>query len=751
MGGGLDAAITPTPREAKLPDRFYQIAKAAVVCPKGYPRPVTTEKLAQGLGVETVEAEATAWDWEAGIDVVVLVGDAKRNPLVAEALKQVAVESKGAEPSLELDDQKRATMGYEGYVLFSGWYPPKRVNLVILAGNSPAGDFWAVQSLRQMAATKRDRAGKALGRFMREGTIVDWPSFEFRGNKRPRLWEYRYKANFGWGFDPKMVKGPWADHFRTHGGWIHHVSRLNATEKYMDLLVNGGTYTDSKGKERTTKGAKGPYERGCRLFTLKYDDTGRAMTDETEEQFKGDYFAAQRHFLTGMHKRIKALDPANRVYFLPQAYWCNAYDFDEYTTKLREAGGLPEDMGLTFCGIQVTSQRITEQSVQDYMAAFGLTRTKALIYDNLGRGGDFFAIYGRDPGLHQYLSGIFPERGTPFTRITVQDYLWNPGAYDPERSLKLACRELAGGRPVGYRKLYDFVSYYNANRDLNEYLPRAEAVAQMREASRNMLYKFLDVAPWLFESEVAKECNLYNEILGGFSTWGETAALRRRMDHEESLAAFGYREARVKRTSKAPKIDGRLEKLWEASDALTGFVPLSKKPKEVLPEEKQSVFRVLYDDTSLYVAGELRISAKPDLEKYTRWYPDAVKGKARIYAWRVPCVEVFLDPGHTQLEYFHIAMNLLGWHFDSHQQSYGGPLPNGARWDCGARYEVVVGDTSATYEIEFPFKNLGATPKPGDVWGAQFCRNVEGASTWSYMYDFGGFHAVRQFGHLIFE
>lgn len=750
IGGGLETAVIPTPKEADLPDRFVKFEKAAIVCPADYPHAMPVRQLEELLSAETVEVG----DWESAgqADLVVLVGDGKRNRLVAEVLESLESEASKAKVSLSLDDAKQATIGHEGYVLYSGWYAAKGVSVVVLAGNSPAGDFWAVQTLRQLLVTQQKPKAQAANRYVRQARIADWPSFEFRGNKRPRLWEYRYKANFGWSFDPQMTKGKWADHFRPHGSWIHHVSRLDATEDCMDLLVNGGTYTDSKGKQRTARGAKTAYERGCRLFTLKYDDTGRAMTEATKAKFGDDYFAAQCHFLRGMHKRIKALNTANRVYFLPQAYWCNAYDFDEYVTKLRAAGGLPDEMALTFCGIEVTSQRITEQSVREYMEAFGLTKTKALIYDNLGRGGDLFAVYGRDSSLRKYLSGIFPERGTPFTRITVYDYLWNPEAYDPERSLKLACRELVGGDPTGYRKLYDFVCYYNANRDLSDYLPQEQAAAKLREIDRTMVFKFFDTAPYLVKSDLAQECSLYNELLGEFSKWGETAGLRRRLDHQESVLRFGYKDAKVKRAARPPKIDGKLdEAAWRSADVLTGFVPLARKSAEPLPEEQQSSFRVLYDDQNLYVAGKLHVTKMPELEKYTRWYPDAVKGKERIYAWRVPCIELFLDPGHTQLEYFQCAINLLAWHYDTHCQSYGDELPGGVRWNSGLRYEVTLETNAAVYEIAFPFKSFGGTPKSGDVWGAQFCRNLEGASTWSYMYDFGGFHGFRQFGHLVFE
>ena len=80
----------------------------------------------------------------------------------------------------------------------------------------------------------------------------------------------------------------------------------------------------------------------------------------------------------------------------------------------------------------------------------GLTETKAVIYDNLGREGDHGPLRGRGADLPAEVDGVFGERGEVLNRITRLDYSWNPNAYDPERSHLLACREVVGAAAAPY-------------------------------------------------------------------------------------------------------------------------------------------------------------------------------------------------------------------------------------------------------------------------------------------------------------
>ena len=142
--------------------------------------------------------------------------------------------------------------------------------------------------------------------------------------------------------------------------------------------------------------------------------------------------------------------------------------YDHCAQALLARGPLPKDVGLSVCGPEVISWTIPTACLRDYRQLYGLDG-KAQIYDNFGRGGEFFAYRGRDVDLWTEVDCVFGERGTPVTRITVYDFLWNPQAYEPDRSLKLAVRELAGRDPKLYRALWGYINYYNRHRDFSSY------------------------------------------------------------------------------------------------------------------------------------------------------------------------------------------------------------------------------------------------------------------------------------------
>ena len=103
--------------------------------------------------------------------------------------------------------------------------------------------------------------------------------------------------------------------------------------------------------------------------------------------------------------------------------------------------------------MSVLSTVIDAKGLDAACGAFGATETRALIYDNLGREGDWGPLTGREPGLVEVADGVFGERGTPVNRLTRLDWSWNPTAYEPERSWRRALFELAG--PRGYAALRD--------------------------------------------------------------------------------------------------------------------------------------------------------------------------------------------------------------------------------------------------------------------------------------------------------
>lgn len=715
IGDGLELAIVPTPQAETFRDEMIEVGELTVIMPPGDYGALLTVKTQVGELLGNSRGKRPAR---------VIVGGPERNPAAARAMGQARFPAAAS------------GHGPEAYQLHVGPDPENEGGtLVLLAGNTPSGDFWAMQSLRQITA-ERDGI-----HYLRCGSVSDWPRFRGRGNKRPLVWEHRFKANYSWFY--KGGEGRFAEVFRTAGAWVQHVKSLDLAhpEWQSGILAE----------------ARKGYEQGIREFVIKYDDTTRAMTPATAEKFGGNYFAAQVQFLTALFQAIRSWDDGNRVFFMPQPYWTNAHDLEEYGRGLKAAGGLPAGMGLSFCGQEVLSTAIPLACVTHAQEVLGLTGPSAQIYDNYPRGGDLWAYHGRPADLWQAVETVFPERGTPVTRVTVYDYLWNPEAYQPERSLKLACRELAGRQPEVYRVLYDYVTTWNRERDAASFLPSPEARKQLEESLRTLRAKYDALKPHLDRSALARESELSQRLLRGES-WGESAALEERETFHAAMVEHGYKEGVARRRTGAVALDGRLDDAaWVDADVLRPFVlyrqsgPSKKNPDPrtpVAPEEEQTEVRALYDDTHLYIGAVLHHGQPP---KFPADESGHKPGERAAYAWRLPCLEICLDPERDRDSYLQIVPNLQGWYFDNHYAGFGSMLGAGTGWHSGLEFQVAVQEKQSVLEARIPFKNLGGTPKPGDRWGAQFCRNLNGLSTWSFMYESYGFRYPKHFGTLVFR
>lgn len=759
MTGDLETAIIPTPQKAQLKDTVFAAGKVLLVKPDRYGAPDTLDKeLTRLLGKDNVTATTVSSFLRAArsAGTIVLVGDARRNAATAQtahakALVQLNTSVKNAGP--------------DAYILLSAAGKGDGPNIVVLGGNSPAGDFWALCTLRQMVFRKDGVS------YIREGQIADFPRFRLRGNKRPRQWEWRYKANYGWFFEaqPKGDKSFRTDYFRSHGAWVHYGSPLPATDEEMDKLISG--YDEAAVGTRMPRrraGAAEYYRAGCREFVLKFDDSASEMSPATVRRFgESGFFKALHHFLTGMHKRIKHIDPNNRIYFMPRPYYANSFELASYAKALRVYGPLPGDMGLSVCGPEVISRNISTGCLKEFRVLFGL-KAKAQIYDNRGRGGDYFACSGRSPDLWKEVDCLFPERGSPVTRITVYDYLWNPGAYNPKRSLLLAVRELASGRPEVYAPLRDYILYWNKNRWPGAAMSRKEAVEHFAKTNRTLKAKYEALARILDKSPLALELKLTDELWGTRSTagsfeWGEYAKLRRRLEFEPYMSAFGWREGRVARAVKAPTIDGRLdEKAWSKAPRSVAFVrpvwsakqPPPRADDMKTPPEESTTVRLLHTRSHLYIGIDFAYKKRPQTPDWAKvlWKDIPRPGQGNL-AWRAPCFELFLDPTGQRETYYQIVANIAGVWLSKHFGAYKpGDVPQ--RWRPEFKFAFELHDRRGTFEASVRLADLTDTPPaPGRAWAFQCFRSKIGTfSVFSGIFDLvGGEHAANQFGRIVFE
>jgi hypothetical protein len=391
--GDLEMAVTPTPVEAQLEATLVPVRGGDV------------QGLESSFDQARVELEGILGS---GSDARVLLGSAERNEEVAKFLRQTGI-------PVDWD-----WLGREGYHLEIRRHGGRLV--ILIAANHRAGVLWGVQTLRQLVWRDGDLA------WVRLGTVRDRPAFANRGSKQPQTWEGSFKANFSWQESPK------AD------------MRRRGRSRFVPTYSTGPRLDASEASvRRTTKFFREWSLRGSRAFAIRFADLDFILDRDrgTDETFEGEYARAMAHYVRRVREEIRSFDRSALLFWLPQTYHENHPRLVQYARALSLAGGLPPDVGLVVSGPSVVSDRIPAESVARMRELFGLTKTPALIFDGV-RDHDFSAVRDRDPALVEQAAGVFGDRGSRVNRITRLDWSWNPAAYDPERSLALAVRELAG-------------------------------------------------------------------------------------------------------------------------------------------------------------------------------------------------------------------------------------------------------------------------------------------------------------------
>ncbi|MCG3134544.1 MAG: hypothetical protein HMLKMBBP_01858 [Planctomycetes bacterium] len=316
---------------------------------------------------------------------------------------------------------------------------------ILRCARDDAGRAASERALRQMTVTVGGRPR------VRACRVADAPLFPFRGNKRPQPWELAYGANFSW----ENRRAP------------------DSSDREVVATFAPGSPLDATraGAERVVAAWRDAQDAGVRRFCLKFDDVGFGLTPESTLIY-GEYPVALTAFAAAVQRGLRARDSEAVLYWLPQTYWWTDERLPSFAAAVRAAGGLPRGVGLVMTGPEIISRTIEPEGLAASRRAFGCNEVPALLYDNLGREGDWGPLTGRDPRLRNECDGVFGERGTPVHRLTRLDWLWNPVGYDPERSWRRAVLELAG--PAAFDDLLDVCEGFRQG------IPRQEAEARIR-------------------------------------------------------------------------------------------------------------------------------------------------------------------------------------------------------------------------------------------------------------------------------
>lgn len=163
------------------------------------------------------------------------------------------------------------------------------------------------------------------------------------------------------------------------------------------------------------------------------------------------------------------------------------------------------------------------------------------------------------------------------------------------------------------------------------------------------------------------------------------------------------------RAERPPLIDGAVtEREW--AEAAHGEDFIQFEPNRGEPAHQQTVVRVLYDDSHLYVAFEAH-DPEPIMSQMTQ--RDA-------QLWNDDSVQIFVDTFHDKRSGYFFMTNLLGTQCDGRIGEDG--TSNDNSWDAPWASAARATDYGYSVEVSIPFSAIQYTAGQGTTWGVNFAR-----------------------------
>lgn len=330
------------------------------------------------------------------------------------------------------------------------------------------------------------RAANTLGRLiskgeMKTGVIEDYPLFEKRGyiegfygptwepEKRLSVMRLMAKNAMNTFFyapkDDLYHREKWSE--------LYPEEQLNelralfeyATENELDFgwCVGPGLtycYTSDKDFELLIAKFRSIYEIGVRSFGLLLDDIPNDFRYEEDAAVYEDIAAAHIVLVNKTYEALRSIDPCISFTVCPTQY---SGDTDgSYITKFGR--GVPGEVDIFWTGREICSGFLTCREADDFI---GATAHKPLYWDNypvndceMFQHMHLGPVKGRDARLFEHAQGLISNvmeyaESSKIPLMTIADYLWNPLAYDSEKSLENAHRELLGDKAELFKYIAD--------------------------------------------------------------------------------------------------------------------------------------------------------------------------------------------------------------------------------------------------------------------------------------------------------
>jgi len=473
--GVWTGTILPTPQEAEFDGEFWPVnpARTVVVVPADPPSPVR-------LAADEVVARIAFLAGPGAAKVAVLTED---SPLGSYALLIALGRT-------QFSQGTRVPPHPEGYTL-EPMFPGALCPVIIGVGQDDLGTYWSAQTLNQLL---RNRGGRIEWQCAR---VRDWPAFGVRSFKvGGQNWDAiremgRWRAQFKWNcFNvcyTTLGQDEWPHPSDDYRQLIADLCAF-AMPRGLDIMPFVNPYflwrehirisdeNDVAALVETC--ALGP-QHGGRKVMLCLDDFASPsipyeLTDDADRKRFGTLAAANAHLVTELNARLKERFPAVELFFVPPYYWIPQGSYQKQgEAYLREVGAsLPADVTVVWTGPVIRSLHICREDVLRYTELIG---RKPFLWDNTLYAHHEPPSYLFDAFTTQYPEDFvsLDEKGVHYNAgygeiykvglITASDYLWNPAAYEPERSLRNALAMLGGPDAVdallafrdAYYRLYD--------------------------------------------------------------------------------------------------------------------------------------------------------------------------------------------------------------------------------------------------------------------------------------------------------
>ena len=342
---------------------------------------------------------------------------------------------------------------------------------VVVEASCKRGVFRAVNTLAKLIVSGE----------LRTGTLEDYPLTEQRGyiegfygptwKQEKRLSVMRLMAQYGMNSyyyapkDDEYHRTKWSEPYPEK-----ELSELKclfdtARENELDVCWCAGPgltyrYTSEKDFDALIAKYKNVYSVGVRNFGLLLDDIPSDFQYEEDARVYDGIVNAHTDLINKVYSALKAFDSCITLTVCPTQYFGQADDY--YISRF--GTGIPADVRIFWTGREICSTFLTCREADDFTRA---TAHRPLYWDNYPvNDAEMFqemhlgAVKGRDRELYRHCEGLIANvmeyaECSKIPLMTIADYLWNPLAYDSEKSLKNAQKVILGDKAEIFRYIAD--------------------------------------------------------------------------------------------------------------------------------------------------------------------------------------------------------------------------------------------------------------------------------------------------------